>query len=391
MVQKTLDWRSIVALNAVSALGHIGQFGIPFVVLPVWLEQRGASANQLSVFAACLWSGQLPGLVWGPAVIRRLGARPSLFFSLLLTALALTVLSLERFDLLWVCGLVAGFALGLRWIGLEPWLYSFVPEGSRGRLIGVHGTLVALAAIIAPSLSTSVGVTNSGPIWIGLGFVALACVPIALANERAPDGAATFATRRWHLPSDAIYLLGVIVALFGGMTESGVMGLFPIFGKAHSLNSLTIVEMLSTFGLGGLLLQYFLGWLADRRGLVFASLCCCTGAGLVALLLTCHLSVLLLHLAFFLLGGFVTAYLTLAMIAGAKAGTGTMTSNISGLSITYTISAACGPLLAGSAVSIVGGNGLMWITAAFSAAMIVCVVILANRGRSIDAERGLGD
>jgi hypothetical protein len=54
------DWRTITALNAVSTLSQIGQFGIVYVMVPVWLALQGLSAAQLGFFAASLWMGQIP-------------------------------------------------------------------------------------------------------------------------------------------------------------------------------------------------------------------------------------------------------------------------------------------------------------------------------------------
>jgi hypothetical protein len=74
MTSGPYDWRSIVALNAVSTIAQVGQFGIPFMVLPLWLEQHGASNLELSLFASSLWVGQLPGMHWAPRMTDRFGA-----------------------------------------------------------------------------------------------------------------------------------------------------------------------------------------------------------------------------------------------------------------------------------------------------------------------------
>ena len=37
-------WRAVAALTAVSTLSQIGQFGIGFMVLPVWLAHQGLDA-----------------------------------------------------------------------------------------------------------------------------------------------------------------------------------------------------------------------------------------------------------------------------------------------------------------------------------------------------------
>lgn len=38
------DWRNIGEINAVSTLAQLGQFGIAFVVLTIWLAQQGLDA-----------------------------------------------------------------------------------------------------------------------------------------------------------------------------------------------------------------------------------------------------------------------------------------------------------------------------------------------------------
>ncbi len=38
------DWRTITALNAVSTVAQIGQFGIIFVIVPVWLALLGLAS-----------------------------------------------------------------------------------------------------------------------------------------------------------------------------------------------------------------------------------------------------------------------------------------------------------------------------------------------------------
>lgn len=50
------DWRTITALNTVSTLAQIGQFGIIFVMVPVWLALQGLSAVQLGFLRLrCGW------------------------------------------------------------------------------------------------------------------------------------------------------------------------------------------------------------------------------------------------------------------------------------------------------------------------------------------------
>jgi MFS family permease len=380
------DWRSIAVLNAVSAFAQIGQFGIPFVVLPIWLEQQGADAFQLSLFSSSLWLGQLPGLGFAPRLSRRFGAKRVVWLSLASTALGLGAMLPGIPALWWLSGVLAGFGQGLRWNGLESWLYAIAPDHARGRLVGFHETLIALAPIVAPLMSARLGLDGPAPLWLGIGFLLVSAASLQSADggSRAlagadSDGSTTGPLRL--LPREGIFLLGVGVAFFGGMSESAIIGLFPLFAKSHQLDAQQTAGLLTSFGVGGLLLQYVAGWLADHRGMAFASLCCAVGTALVSLALCFELNPLWLHGAVFCLGGLVTAYLTLALIASAKTQAGSLAHNMAAVAMTYTLSAVAGPVIANRAIVAFGGNGLMYAVAGLAVLMAICIAATAVRRR----------
>jgi hypothetical protein len=71
----------------------------------------------------------------------------------------------------------------------------------------------------------------------------------------------------------------------------------------------------------------------------------------------------------FLLGGVITAFLTLALIASTTTSTGTMARNVSTISMLYTASAIAGPLVAGAAMQATRSDTLMWFTAVIALSM----------------------
>ena len=356
------DWRTIVALNAVSTLSQVGQFGIIYVVLPVWLVDQGLDAAQVGLFAASLWLGQLPGLALAPWLCRVLGAKPVVLGGLLATLLALVWMALGAWPHILLGGVLAGLGLGLRWIGLEPWLYSIAPAHARGRLVGFHETLIGLAPIIAPALAGWFGVPGHAVFWIGAGFTLAAVIPLLVARSSARSASPTIPATRPGQPQrrDLIFRQGVIIALLGGMAEAAFAGLFGPFAQAHGYTVGQITAALTAFGVGGLLLQYAVGWLADHRGLTTAAVCCAIGTLLCAAVMALPLGYAGLIVTVFLLGGFVTSFLTLALIASTTTKTGTMAGNVSQLSMLYSASAVVGPLLAGAAMRVTQANALAW-------------------------------
>ena len=164
------DWLTIGALNSVSALAQIGQFGIAFVVLPVWLAQQGLDPTQLGMFAASLWLGQLPGLALAPWLSKHFGPRKVILAGLLCTVIALFWIAVSAWPFWLIGGTLAGLGLGLRWIGLEPWLYNIAPAHARGRLVGFQETMIAIAPIVGPLLAGYFSLHGSSVFWIGTVF-----------------------------------------------------------------------------------------------------------------------------------------------------------------------------------------------------------------------------
>jgi MFS family permease len=375
-----IDWRTIGALNMVSTLAQVGQFGIAYVVLPVWLSAQGLDATQLGMFASSLWLGQLPGLGLAPWLCQRIGARWVIVAGLLCTVTALGGIALGGWPFWLLGGTLAGFGLGLRWIGLEPWLYRIAPAQARGRLVGFHETLIALAPIVAPVLAGYFGLQGRAVFWIGSLFTLGAMVPLAFARAPAVERASppTHNTPGNRLPPlrERLYRQGVVIALVGGMMEAALSGLFAVFAQGRGMSIDMTADLLAVFGLGGLLMQYGVGWLADHRGVGTAGLCCAAGTALVSVALVLPLSHTLVMLAVFLLGGFITAFLTLALIASTTTPSGTMASNVSMISMLYTLSAVAGPLIAGATIKATDGDALMWLTAAAAMVMGMALVWL---------------
>ena len=368
-----IDWRTIGALNLVSTLAQVGQFGVAFVVLPVWLSGQGLDASQLGMFASSLWLGQLPGLAMAPWLCQRYGARWVIVLGLLCTVSAFGGISLGAWPFWLAGGTLAGFGLGLRWIGLEPWLYRIAPADARGRLVGFHETLIALAPIVAPLLSGYFGLQGRAVFWIGAMFCLGAMVPLAFARVSASGGAANSAgnepVARVAVLRDRLFRQGMVIALVGGMMEAAVSGLFAVFTQGRGMSIDLTADLLAVFWLGGLLMQYGVGWLADHRGLGTAALFCAAGTALVSVALVLPLSHALVMLTVFLLGGFITAFLTLALIAGTVTASGTIAKNVSMISMVYTLSAVAGPLIAGATIKATNGDALMWLTAGAAVTM----------------------
>jgi MFS family permease len=374
--KQEFDWRTIAALNIVSTLAQVGQFGIAYVVLPVWMADHGFGAGQIGLFAASLWLGQLPGLALAPSLSKWIGARQVVVLGLLCTGLAMLCFATTHWPFFLIGGLLSGFGLGLRWIGLEPWLYRIAPAHARGRLVGFHETLIALAPIVAPLAAGYAGMQGRIVFGIGALFALAALVPLAWTRRPPHDIFVDSGLPLWNglraSLGQRIFRQGVLIAVLGGMLEAAVSGLFAVYTQNRGIGTLQTADLLAVFGVGVLLLQYPVGWLVDRLSLRTTALACAACTALVTGALASPMEYPQLLVAVFLLGGFITALLTLALIASTLTG-GNMSGNVSLISMFYTLSAVAGPLMAGALVSAFDGNALMWFAAAIAAIMALAM------------------
>jgi predicted MFS family arabinose efflux permease len=180
---------------------------------------------------------------------------------------------------------------------------------------------------------------------------------------------------------DRIFKQGMVIALLGGMMDAAVSGLFAPYAQGHAISVSQTADLLAVFGLGGLLLQYGVGWLADHHGVSQAALYCAAGTVLVSVALTLSLPQLWLVAAVFLLGGFITAFLTLALIASTMTPTGSMERNVSQMSMLYIVSGAAGPLVAGATMNATHSDALMWFMAAAAVVMLLGLLWLGRPKR----------
>ena len=77
---KNTHWRTIAALTAVSTFAQLGQFGVGFLVLPIWLAARGVGALALGFFGAAEWAGMLVGLLVTPQLLMQFTSKRVVFF-----------------------------------------------------------------------------------------------------------------------------------------------------------------------------------------------------------------------------------------------------------------------------------------------------------------------
>jgi MFS family permease len=364
----------------VSALAQVGQLGIVFVLFPLALQLQDAPAWQVGVVSSGLWAGILVGLTAAPAAIRRIGYGKTVGIGLLISVVAL-LCAPQLAQRYWaIVSLATGLGYGLRWIANETWLFGIVPSQSQGKIVGLHESLLGVAAIAGPALVAVLGAGGSAAFVIAAMFTGAAIVPLVLASSAHRSiEAAELSVESDPLSvqscGSGVRQSGMLAAGIGGLIESSLISMFPLYASAEGIAASNIAWLLSVFGVGAVLLQLPIGWLADKHGVRIASV------SVAALTAVCALAIrqvassaLLFGSMMFLMGGAITGLLTLAIVVATRqTNAENLAIEMRRVSIAFTSMSVVGPLVGGALVARFGGSSLM-VLIALSASTLVLLI-----------------
>ena len=372
---------TLVSLNAVSGFAQLAQFGILYPLVALWLDAHDMPTWQVGLVGSSVWLGMFagnlfaPGLLkrWGPAALAGTGC-----VGTIVLGVAMPQLSANLLGLWLLASALLGVCVGLRWIGVESWLYAIVDSTQRGRLIGLHETVIYLAQGLGPSVIAILGVSSQLSFYAGAlaAFAAALALPMARIPMPASTNAAAMAPQSvlFGLWRHARHSLGVQLGLLAGVLDGILFGMLAIYFVRGGMNPEQAAFMMTIFGLGGLVSQIPLGWWSDRNGVRSATKLVAMSGLLGVVMLLTGSSTMAWFAAFFL-GSIAACGLTVAIIATTHQATelGTdMGLAVAEVSIAFTLGSCVGPLLAGILMDATGlislplltalaSIGLMWV------------------------------
>ncbi len=369
-------------------LGLVSIFGSTFVELVGYfilsplllLRMKGmdVSSTVAGLFAATGWLGIFIMTPFASSVTTRLGRRPCLWLAgVILTVAAVLYTFTNQLWIWFALNLASGVAMALRWVLAEALIAEFSPPGQRGRYVGIFQTLVSMTFIAGPACLVWLGADKPHTLW-----VVIACTVVGLvwtffipklppAHDAGTAHVGVQGLWRALLAHPIIMLAGFV----GGFFETGVTSILPLYGLALGLGAGTAALLVSASGLGGVLIMFPAGLVADRfdnqaQGrrtlmVVFAA---------ITLLATCVMPLVagIVWLAWpivFLWGGAGGTLYTMAMTdIGAREKGITLVNSTAVLVLTYT--------LGGLVASGISGALIDWSpTVAFPAVLVAVAAV----------------
>ncbi|MCE9648941.1 MAG: MFS transporter [Parvibaculum sp.] len=354
---------SAIACLTVVAMG----LGATLPLLALSLERQGVSPLLIGVSSAFPAIGGLLVTPVFPWFLRRFETR-----ALLLTCVWISVGCLTAYYFVpnvWAwfpIRFLNGAVLSILFIVSETTINQLADDKTRGRLMGIYATVLAVGFATGPVLLVIVGSEGYPPYAVIALLVALASIPISLAG-RANRHVTAHGQSRGVTAFLLVAPTATLAAFSFGALEQGSMTLLPVYGIRVGLTEQMAAMVLSAFAAGNILSQIPLGLIADRvdRRLVLIA-CALVGALTIAMLPLVQGSLLVMPVIF-VFGGVVSGLYTIGLtLLGQRFRDGDLAAANAAFVMMYNVGGLVGPAIGGGAMEMMPPHGLPLAFAAIS-------------------------
>lgn len=361
--------RSLAAVIAASfSVGIAFGIGFPLTALtleawgePKWMIGLAGAAPAIAILFA------LPILPWA---IRKLGAVTAMTGGAILAGLGFLALAFVNDGVTWiVVRLVMSIGLAGPWLAGETWINLVARDETRGRVIALYAMAFFTGFALGPLVLSTFGTTGITPFLIGAVGTVVACLPIIVARNLAPD----LSQRAHHNAFSAVHLapIGMVCAFMSGFAETSYLSLIPNVGLAAGLDEARAIGLLSLITIGGIALQFPLGWLSDKISRLTVTFWLATLFVALSIALPFVLRMPLgASLLVLLLGGVILGFYSVGlMIVGEVVEPHNLAVANAGFLVLYQLGSIVGPATAGAA---------MTYSPVFGFVATVCVLMLIS-------------
>jgi MFS family permease len=349
---------------------------------------EGFTTGQMSFVMSAYFLGFLFGSQMAPNMIRRVG-HVRVFAAL--ASMISAVLVLYAVAPNWIAWaamrVVIGFSFSGVYIAAESWLNNASTNENRGQALSLY-MMMQMTGIIAAQAILNIG-DPSGYILFVIPsiLVSISFTPILLSVSPAP----AFETTK---PLSFVRLyraspLGCVGMFLLGGVFSAQFGMSSVWGTQVGLSVRDISIFVAAIYLGGLVLQYPIGWASDRMGrriLVLGLSALGAVAMMTAALFDLGFPALLVIAA--LMGGISNPlYSLLVAYTNDYLDRSDMASASAGLIFINGLGAISGPLITGWMMGKIGPNGYFLFMALLFGALALYGVWRATRRRTSRADQ----
>jgi MFS family permease len=327
--------------------------GLSFQLLPLILEQRHVPAWIMGLNAAMSPLGIIAAGPLIPLAVARIGSRRLVIATLALIVISLLAFKLEESLAAWfVIRFVFGMAAGTLFSISEAWILSSAEKGTRGRVMGLYTGVLGVTFAIGPLIIPFTGIDGWLPWLIGIACVGLSALPLVFVKV-SEDAFGREGAGFLGFISRAPLLLFAVASCT--IFDSIMLSFFSIFGIRSGLSVATASTILGVGILGNAVLQFPVGWLADRWSHLGVIIGSAAVAAIVSLSMIWGIASWLVWPLVVVLGTSAFAVYTVALVMlGDRFDGADLIAGSAAFAATWGIGGIIGPPIAGAALDAFG-------------------------------------
>lgn len=367
--------RSLVAVIA-AALSVGIAVGAMVPLISLRLEAAGYSNTLIGINGAMFPIGLLAIGFWLPSILRFFGPLRAVYFGVGVTSCSVLLLPVLDNYIAWcLLRLGAGAAGGVYWVMSETWINMMVTEKTRGRVMAIYTATMAFGFAFGPEIVARMGIEGFLPFLIVSALLALSAVPFFFVHDVKPEIPAHAGVN--VLGALRIAPLVLFAGLAGGAAESALYILLPLYGTDAGYDQASAARLLTWFYIGNVVLQFPLGYVADRFGRFRLLQLCVAGTLIGAILLPLVFAQELpLRTMLLLWGGVTMGIYTLSLaLLGERFKPGDLSAANAAYVMMYEFGGLGGPVIAGGMMDTMGRQGLPLFAVIITAVYLVYAAI----------------
>lgn len=255
--------RLIVALLLSMAILQLGG-GLFGTLLGYRASLEGFSREAIGLLMSCYYLGFLVGTQVGARLIESVGHIRTFAACAALAAVVALLHAIAVDPYVWaVLRVITGVALAGLFMVIESWLNEQASNRIRGRVFSIYMVVNLLSMACGQLLLQAAAPASFVLFSLAAMLFALSLIPVSVSTIEAPALPPKMArlsfTRLYHASP-----LGVVGCFGVGLVNSAVWGLGPAFAYDLGFRADYVSYFMATIMLGGVALQWPLGYLSDR-------------------------------------------------------------------------------------------------------------------------------
>jgi MFS family permease len=268
-LQRRQNLVAVIAAMAVASL----IYGLSLPLLGLVMNAHGIDNLWIGLSAAVQSVGIILVAPYLPAHISRLGPAVLMLGAILVSLVAFLLLPVFTSIASWfVLRFAIGVAGGVLWICGDAWVNAVASERIRGRVVALYGVAVAGGFSLGPLVLSITGTEGVAPFLVSSAIMLLSALPLLPVVQISPSLRGEQAGGLLHY--FALARLPMLMGMVYALSEGVLLTFLAIYGMEQGLTETRTLYLVAVMGIGGMLGQLPIGWLADHMNrLLLASLC----------------------------------------------------------------------------------------------------------------------